>query len=170
MESKKIIVNGTEVECFEDGSLEKMDRKKGKLSRTFGTTNDEGYKVFFAGGGMHKAHRLIFWAFNGEPALKGMVIDHIDGVKSNNTPSNLRELTNPENLRARRKKSDKHSSKFRGVCLNKMNDKWSAYCRVDEKPYLIGQFESEIEAAIAFDSKAIQSGYAKEGLNFPVDL
>lgn len=45
----------------------------------------------------YSAHRLVWEAFNG-PIPEGMVIDHIDGNRSNNALSNLRLVTQSENM------------------------------------------------------------------------
>jgi len=44
------------------------------------------------------AHRLVWRHFNG-PIPGGLVINHKDGVRTNNTPSNLEALTNRGNAR-----------------------------------------------------------------------
>ncbi len=44
-----------------------------------------------------KVHRLVALAFLG-PRPEGMTINHLDGVKTNNTASNLEYLTNAENI------------------------------------------------------------------------
>ena len=43
-------------------------------------------------------HTLVAGAFIG-PRPKGLVINHKDGLKSNNHPSNLEYITNAENIR-----------------------------------------------------------------------
>ena len=45
-----------------------------------------------------RVHVLIFVTFNG-PIPQGLVIDHIDGQKTNNALTNLRAVTNSENCR-----------------------------------------------------------------------
>lgn len=42
-------------------------------------------------------HRLVAWAFIG-PQLPGMVVNHIDGCKTNNQPANLEIIPNSENV------------------------------------------------------------------------
>lgn len=43
-------------------------------------------------------HRLVYLTYNGE-IPDNMTVDHIDGNKSNNNPSNLQLLTNIDNVR-----------------------------------------------------------------------
>lgn len=43
------------------------------------------------------AHRIVYRAFYGE-IPEGMTVNHIDGDKTNNSPSNLEAITNAENI------------------------------------------------------------------------
>lgn len=57
-----------------------------------------GYCLIGAEGKLHTIHSLIAEAFLG-PRPEGYDIDHIDGDKSNNHPSNLEYVTHKENMR-----------------------------------------------------------------------
>ncbi len=46
----------------------------------------------------HWVHRLVCRAFHGDPPREGMVVDHINGVTTDNRAENLRWLTNRENV------------------------------------------------------------------------
>ncbi len=48
------------------------------------------------------------------------------------------------------------SSKFRGVKHVKQYNKWEAVINKDKKSYYIGRYKTEIEAAIAYNQKAIE--------------
>lgn len=56
-----------------------------------------GYIRIDIGGKRYSAHRLIWEAFNGEFSEDG-VIDHIDGNRSNNALSNLRLVSQSDNM------------------------------------------------------------------------
>jgi hypothetical protein len=60
----------------------------------------KGYLVTKLGGDKRQLgiHRLVAWAFIG-PQINGIVVNHIDGNKQNNTPENLEYVTNTENVR-----------------------------------------------------------------------
>ena len=48
----------------------------------------------------HYVHRLVLSAFYPRPDMSEMTVDHIDGNPNNNKASNLRWLTNADNVRA----------------------------------------------------------------------
>jgi hypothetical protein len=55
-----------------------------------------GYKIFELGGKSVSAHRFIYSYFRGE-IPEGLVIDHINGDKSDNRLNNLQAITQYEN-------------------------------------------------------------------------
>ena len=95
-----------------------------------------------------KAKYFHRWLLNLDTDDK-QVVDHIDGNKLNCTRENLRLCSTSENM-ANRKGSGK--SKYRGV-TNKDN-RWYANCKKDKINYYLGTFETEKEAAEAYNKKA----------------
>lgn len=96
-------------------------------------------------GGTVYMHREII------SAPKGMVIDHADCNKLNNTRSNLRIVTPTENAFNTDKVRD-GSSKHRGVHYNNRRKAWIAKVFILGQEIYIGQFDHESEAAEAFDA------------------
>ena len=94
-------------------------------------------------------------------------VDHIDGNKANDRADNLRILTHRENCMAHNKRNLGGTSQFRGV--SRHHDKWQATVKAKGKTYYVGDFKSEITAAKARDTKALELGYLPEGLNFPLE-
>lgn len=85
-----------------------------------------------------------------------LVVDHIDGNPLDNRKRNLRnciERLNLTNVRARRRQT---SSRFKGVYHDKARGQWQAYVTVMGKRHRLGRFATEIEAAMAYDAKAIE--------------
>ena len=104
-------------------------------------------------------HREIMNA----PADK--LVDHIDGNGLNNRRCNLRLCTQQQNMQNRRPLI--RTSKFKGVWYCKRTRKWVATIVLDGKTIHLGRFDDEIEAARAYDRKAIELFGEFAYLNFP---
>ncbi len=86
-------------------------------------------------------------------AEKGQQLDHIDGDGLNNTKANLRFCTHSQNI-ANSTPMENCSSKYKGVYWNRQNKKWRAQIILNGKGSFLGSFNSQIEAAKAYDKKA----------------
>jgi len=82
----------------------------------------------------------------------GLDAEHKDGDRLNNRKSNLRWATQSQNNANKFKYKGIHASKYKGVFWHKQNLKWYVKC----KQIYIGQFESEILAALAYNEAALK--------------
>ena len=82
------------------------------------------------------------------------VVDHIDRNPLNCQRSNLRLGTTSDNMCNRQKNiiNNKCHSKYKGV--HSQHGKWSAKVIKDKKTYYLGTFNTEVEAAQAYNDKA----------------
>lgn len=121
---------------------------------------EDGYAVRSEKGKHLFMHRVIL------PPPRGKVTDHIDGNRANNCRCNLRVCNHSENNRNRRKPNGA-SSAYKGVFYDRANHKWRAQCFYRGKPVHLGFFDTEEEAARAYDRKAVELFGEFARLNFP---
>jgi hypothetical protein len=106
----------------------------------------------------YQAHRLIWLHVTGEwPAA---VLDHIDGIPSNNVWTNLRPATRAENNRNRR--TYRKNGYLKGT-LPTSKGRWTATIMLDRKNHCIGTFSTQEEAHAAYieAAKRLHEGFAR---------
>jgi hypothetical protein len=105
-----------------------------------------------------RMHRYIIKAKDDE------IVDHINNNKNDNRNCNLRIAS--AGLNAHNKtKSKNASSKYFGVSLRKNENKWRAQISIDGNQSSLGSFEKEIDAAKAYNKKAIELYKENANLN-----
>ena len=97
---------------------------------------------------------------------KGMVVDHINGDRLDNRRCNLRFATRQQNAWNARKYRHSTSS-FKGV--RPSGKRWRAVIYEDNRQINLGHYETEIEAALAYDCAARERRGEFATLNFPRD-
>ena len=94
-------------------------------------------------------HRAIIGAKDGE------IVDHANGQKLDNRRSNLRLATRSNNASNQKKRSST-KAKYKGVIWRQNAQRWQGYIGTMGKWIHLGYFDSEIEAAKAYDEAARQ--------------
>lgn len=133
--------------------IRKVQCKKG-LPGPCRTTCVAGYYRTQVDGISYKVHRLI-WTLVRGPIPAGMFIDHINGIRTDNRIENLRLVSPRENQFNRRKRKGGLSA-FKGVTYCAEVRKYRATIQKDYKALSIGFFETELEAALAYNAKAAE--------------
>lgn len=107
-----------------------------------------GYAMSRTKGSAVLMHRLLTGAKSGE------YVDHINGNTLDNRKSNLRICRKQQNEFNTKRRSDNRSG-FRGVCAARRG-KFRAYINKDGKQYHLGEFSDPVEAAKAYNAKAVE--------------
>lgn len=89
-------------------------------------------------------HRLLM-----NPSI-GMEVDHINGDKLDNRKANLRICSHAENRRNVKKQMD-CTSEYKGVFWCSRLAKWSTRITVNGKEIHLGNYQSEVVAALHYD-------------------
>lgn len=123
-------------------------KNAGKEAFTY--LDNEGYKAGRILGIPFRAHRVI-WAmsFGKWPDNE---IDHIDGNRANNAPSNLRQATRLVNGRNQKRPKDNQSG-YIGVSFYARGSTWQAFIVVNGKKLHLGYFKDK-KTAIAVRAEA----------------
>ncbi len=93
-------------------------------------------------------------------------IDHINCNGCDNRQANLRTCTHQQNTQNSRSRKN-CTSRFKGVSWDKNKKKWTARIGHNGKKIHLGYFESELDAAAAYDARAKVLFGEFGRLNFP---
>jgi len=105
-------------------------------------------------------HRVIL------PPPPGMVVDHIDGNGLNNCRANLRICTPAQNA-CNRGKNRTCANEFKGVWPDKKSGKYHAAVSHKGETFYLSTFATALEAARAYDRKAIEMHGRYAHVNLP---
>jgi len=134
-----------------------------KTGQIAGFKHHKGYWCIGIDGKPYQAHILAWFYIYGEWPNKQ--IDHKHNIKDDNRINELRLATQSQNS-ANRSKTKNNKSGYKGVRWHKQHKKWYAEIMKDYKRYFIGLFNDPIEAAKAYDKKALELFGKYAYLNF----
>jgi hypothetical protein len=117
-----------------------------KVGDVAGCPDGGGYLQISVCSRIYLAHRLAWLHFHGTWPTDQ--IDHINRDRADNRISNLREVTNKQNMQNKSKPSN-NTSGHPGVCWYKQNSKWVAKIMHNQKSIHLGCFTTIEEAITA---------------------
>jgi hypothetical protein len=103
-----------------------------------------------------KAHRVIWALYHGEWPRD--MIDHINGIRTDNRIKNLRDVSNQENQRNASMRCN-NTSGICGVHWDKRTKSWRATVKVDGQKKHLGRFSDIKDAASARAEASRQYGF-----------
>ena len=121
-------------------------RLKGEMAGCF---DSYGYIVIKINRMRYKAHRLAWLYIYGH--IPNLEIDHMDGIKSNNSINNLRQAERWQNAQNLKIAHSNSLSGILGVCQS--GKKWKAQIQFKGKRIYIGTFNTSSEAHDAYIKK-----------------
>jgi hypothetical protein len=99
--------------------------------------------------------------------LDNLLCDHVNCNSLDNRKTNLRPATVSQNLCNRPKRKSKTRSKYKGLEWDEPQRKWKARIQINNRKIYLGSFNSEIDAALAYDRAAKKHHREFANLNFP---
>lgn len=128
-----------------------------------GSINSKGYVTVKADGKTFKAHRIIMAMTNGRWPVDQ--VDHINGIKGDNRPCNLREATGAQN-RHNIGAYKNNASGVKGVHWNKTLGKWRPVIMVNSKNKHLGYYDDiELAELVHQEAARIYRGSFAHGLS-----
>jgi len=140
----------------------KMSRGSARKDEEAGYVSEDGYRRVRVDGKYYYIHRLVWLYHTLRDIPEDLLIDHSNGNRLNNDIRNLRLASALENQYNKARQSNGTSS-YKGVWYDSVKGFWKASIRSQDRRLYIGQFNTELEAAIAYDKIAleIQGKFAK---------
>lgn len=143
---KAIVLTRGRIATVDDEDFDRVNQHKGyarrKGSQYYGARSvilSDGRRI------QERLHQFLL-------GVRG--IDHQDGDGLNNRRGNLRRATQTQNMRGSRRKAHGATSQYRGVSWYSPSQKWRAKLKTGGQQIHLGHFDSETDAALAYDAAA----------------
>lgn len=120
-----------------------------------GSIDAYGYVVLRICAKTYKAHRIAWLYMTGSTPPDGIEIDHRNGIRSDNSFSNLRLANDEQNAVNARIRHDNRSG-VKGVSWHRRIGKWQAQINEHGKRRSLGYFDQIASAQAAYETRAAE--------------
>lgn len=138
---KKVKLSQNKLTLVENNDFKKVNQYKWFYQHGYAATHQVDGKFIYL-------HRFLL------DATKGDIVDHINRNKLDNRRSNLRFITQSQNV-FNSKILTTNKSGYRGVYYKKDAKKWCARIEIAKKLHYLGYFNNPKEAAAAYNQKGL---------------
>lgn len=122
--------------------------RKSLEGRPAGCVNSRGYVVVQVRGVLYLAHRVVWLLAHGvSPSFD---VDHINGIRSDNRPDNLRDVPRERNNQNIRGAYSSSSTGLLGAYQNRRRNCYQSSIHVEGRTVYLGQFKTAEEAHAAY--------------------
>lgn len=125
----------------------------GRKGNVAGSFLDSGYRRIKIDYKSYRTHRLVWLYTHGRWPKE--VIDHINGDKSDNRLTNLRECSISQNL-MNTGSVEGSTSKYKGVSWHTKSKRWRTKIGANGMRYDLGEYKNPEEAALAYNKKSLE--------------
>jgi hypothetical protein len=138
---------------YEDGNLIRIKAVRahagaGKVGASAGSLNTKRGRFYVVVEGVRVLRSRAVWVMHHGPIPDGMVIDHINRIKTDDRIENLRLASSSQNS-CNQKKKNVAKSGLPGVYPNGCG-RWFSHIKMNGKQHHLGTFETKDEAHAAY--------------------
>ena len=176
---KEIILHGKHgegrVALISDEDFEKVNQFRWVVGKYY--RYDKLDYRYYVRGHISVGNQVLLHRFILNVTERNVYVDHKNGNPFDNTRDNIRLASSQENGQNQKKRllinGKECTSQYKGVSFNKRDKKYEVYCDIPiinlsrSKRIRLGKFESEIEAALAYDEAARKYHGEFAKLNIP---
>ena len=157
--TSRIFLGKKQIALVDDEDSDLIPRHPWKVIKN-STSSDHEVDYFFVGAngtrGIWILRRVIMERVLNRPLTKDELVIHKDGNFLNCVRNNLEIISHLQQARRKNKQHKKAGSEYKGVYFDKKMNKWCTRIRTTETRKIIGYYESEVDAAIAYNAAAIE--------------
>lgn len=157
--TSRIFLGKKQIALVDDIDADLIPRHPWKVIKN-STSSDHEVDYFFVAAsgsrGIWILRRVIMERILNRPLAQDELVTHKDGNFLNCARDNLEIISHLQQARRKSKQHKKAGSKYKGVHFGQKMNKWCTRIRVPEARKIIGYYESEVDAAIAYNAAAIE--------------